>query len=68
MNKRREGEVKTDAQAASRTLGKAVALHLEGKLKEALTELDHAIETGEGTAEIHSARGHVSRRNRTELG
>ncbi|MBM3796168.1 MAG: tetratricopeptide repeat protein [Acidobacteria bacterium] len=44
---------------AQSALGKAVALHLEGKLKEALHELDLAMEHGESTAEIHSARGHI---------
>ena len=45
--------------SAQSALGKAVAFHLEGKLKEALRELDLAIEHGESTAEIHSARGHI---------
>jgi tetratricopeptide (TPR) repeat protein len=40
-------------------LGRAVSLHLEGKLKEALRELDEAIASGHATAEVHSARGHV---------
>lgn len=41
-------------------LGRAVALHLEGKLKEALKELDKALESnGEIPAEVFSARGHI---------
>jgi tetratricopeptide (TPR) repeat protein len=32
---------------------------LEGKLREALKELDGAIERGESSAEIYSARGHI---------
>ncbi len=44
---------------ATSALGRAVALHLEGKLKEALKELDGAIERGESSAEVHSARGHI---------
>ena len=46
-------------RAGTESLGRAVSLHLEGKLKEALRELDEAIERGESSAEIHSARGHI---------
>src|ERR1700679_4152196 len=44
---------------ASPSLAKAVALHLEGKRKEALRELNSAIENGEETAEVFAAKGHV---------
>ncbi|HLJ17653.1 MAG TPA: tetratricopeptide repeat protein, partial [Bryobacteraceae bacterium] len=40
-------------------LAKAVSLHLEGKRKEALTELNTAIEAGDETVEIYSAKGHI---------
>ena len=44
---------------ASPSLARAVALHLEGKRKEALKELNSAIENGEETAEVFAAKGHV---------
>jgi tetratricopeptide (TPR) repeat protein len=44
---------------AQSSLGRAVSLHLEGRLKEALRELDQALERGESSSEIHSARGHI---------
>src|SRR6266404_223990 len=49
--------VKTPAGSAS--LGKAVALHLEGKTDAALKELRSAIEGGENLAELHSSMGHI---------
>src|SRR6267143_6945934 len=49
--------VKTPAGSAS--LGKAVALHLEGKTEAALKELSSAIEGGENLAELHAAMGHI---------
>src|SRR5712692_4160580 len=45
--------------AASASLGKAVALHLEGKTEAALKELSSAIEGGENLAELHAAMGHI---------
>src|ERR1700721_2058672 len=45
--------------AASPALARSVALHLEGKRKEALREINTAIESGEETAEILAAKGHV---------
>src|SRR5580704_1353312 len=45
--------------AGSASLGKAVALHLEGKTEAALKELLTAIEGGENLAELHSAMGHI---------
>ncbi len=40
-------------------LARSVALHLEGKRKEALTELNGAIEAGEQSPEILAAKGHI---------
>src|SRR5690242_6340119 len=45
--------------AASATLGKAVALHLQGKTDAALKELSSAIDGGENLAELHAAMGHI---------
>src|SRR5579859_3356881 len=45
--------------AGSASLGKAVALHLEGKTEAALKELLSAIEGGENLAELHSGLGHI---------
>src|SRR5207248_8557129 len=45
--------------AGSASLGKAVALHLEGKTDAALKELQSAIEGGENLAELHSSMGHI---------
>src|SRR5690606_13967858 len=38
---------------------KAVSLHLEGNLEQALEELNAAIENGEKGAEVYAAQGHV---------
>ncbi|MBZ5606259.1 MAG: tetratricopeptide repeat protein, partial [Acidobacteriia bacterium] len=46
-------------KVVSPALAKSVALHLEGKRKEALRELNTAIENGEETAEVFAAKGHV---------
>src|SRR5260370_19594883 len=51
------GTAKTPAASAS--LGKAVALHLEGKTEAALKELTAAIAGGENLAELHAAMGHI---------
>ncbi|MGC4048632.1 MAG: hypothetical protein QM757_03780 [Paludibaculum sp.] len=40
-------------------LARAVALHLEGKGKEALRELDRAVESGDPPREVYSAKGHI---------
>ena len=40
-------------------LGKAVSLHMSGKPKEALAELNAALENGPGSVEMYSARGHI---------
>src|SRR2546427_2065842 len=45
--------------SASASLGKAVALHLEGKTDAALKELSSAIDGGENFAELHAAMGHI---------
>jgi len=48
--KKKQPETKpvfNERAGATSALGRAVALHLEGKLKEALKELDGAIERGE---------------------
>src|SRR5882762_930013 len=45
--------------ADSARLGKAVALHLEGKTEAALKELSSSIEGGENLAELHAALGHI---------
>src|ERR1700752_1308564 len=44
---------------ASPVLARSVSLHLEGKRKEALRELNTAIESGEETPEILAAKGHI---------
>ena len=45
--------------AASSAVAKAVTLHLEGKRPEALRELNRAMESGEDSPEVFSARGHL---------
>ena len=44
---------------ASRTLSKAVSLHLEGKLESAARLLSKAIEAGEHELGLYSALGHI---------
>src|SRR5579872_2443539 len=51
------GAAKTPAGSAS--LGKAVALHLEGKTDAAVKELQSAIAGGEHLAELYPALGHL---------
>jgi len=46
-----------NARAAS--LAKAVSLHMEGKLEEALGEINHVLEAGEGSLEIFSAKAQI---------
>ena len=53
LDKRSEGS------KASRSVARAVSLHLEGKLEEALKELHRATSRGEKNAEIYSAMGHI---------
>ena len=53
---------KTDAAAAAQAspaLARAVSLHLEGKHKDALKELNTAIENGDERAEIYAAKAHI---------
>ena len=46
-------------KAVSPALARAVSLHLEGKHKDALKELNTALENGEESPEIYSAKGHL---------
>src|ERR1700678_4472064 len=50
---------RTNGKAVSPALARAVSLHLEGKRKDALRELNTAIENGEETPEIFAAKGHL---------
>ncbi len=43
----------------SAILARAVALHLDGKQREALAELSRAVDSGTANADIYSARGHI---------
>ena len=43
----------------SPALARSVSLHLEGKRKEALRELNSAIESGEESPEVFAAKGHI---------
>jgi len=51
--------VRGDGKATSPALARSVSLHLEGKRKEALKELNTALENGEETTEILAAKGHI---------
>src|ERR1700724_704932 len=51
--------VNGSGKAGSPVLARSVALHLEGKRKEALRELNTAIEGGDETVEIYAAKGHI---------
>src|SRR5579863_6100089 len=51
--------LRTNGKAVSPALAKSVSLHLEGKRKEALKELNTAIEAGEETPEVLAAKGHI---------
>src|SRR5277367_644849 len=51
--------IKANGKAVSPALARSVALHLEGKRKEALKELNIAIENGEETVEVFAAKGHI---------
>jgi tetratricopeptide (TPR) repeat protein len=65
MSAARKTEPKAAAQpndggkTVSPALARAVSLHLEGKHKEALKELNTALENGEESAEIYAAKGHL---------
>src|SRR5580704_10373902 len=51
--------IRTSGKTVSPALGRSVSLHLEGKRKEALKELNSAIESGDETAEVFAAKGHI---------
>src|ERR1700692_1925010 len=62
MSGRKNGSdsaLRATGKAASPALAKSVSLHLEGKRKEALRELNTAIEGGEETPEVFAAKGHI---------
>ncbi len=48
-----------DQGQGTSALARAVSLHLEGKSREALRELDHAVDGGNSDKEVYSARGHI---------
>src|SRR5580658_10607755 len=54
-----DAAVRAGGKAVSPALARSVSLHLEGKRKEALRELNTAIEGGEESAEIFAAKGHI---------
>src|SRR5579863_7288482 len=65
MSRRKNGTdqsgagARANGKAVSPALARSVSLHLEGKRKEALKELNSAIESGEETAEVFAAKGHI---------
>jgi thioredoxin-like negative regulator of GroEL len=69
MNPKRRNEPQTASQqstdfaanggSSDHALARAVSLHLEGKPKEALRELEAAFERGEESTQLYSARGHL---------
>ncbi len=58
MNARKNGTEAT-GKTVSPALARSVSLHLEGKRKDALRELNTAIENGEETPEVLAAKGHI---------
>src|SRR6266852_2671335 len=54
-----QNEVRKPVKATPSAFGKAVSLHLDGKLPEALVELNAAIEKGEESPEMLSAKAHI---------
>jgi hypothetical protein len=50
---------RANGQGVSPALARAVSLHLEGKRKDALRELNTAMEAGEESPEIYAAKGHI---------
>src|ERR1035438_7765515 len=54
-----DSALKTTGKVVSPALARSVSLHLEGKRKEALRELNTAIENGEDTPEVFAAKGHI---------
>jgi Flp pilus assembly protein TadD len=58
----RPGTVATDfavGASEAQALARAVSFHIEGKTREALREIDAAVDRGEDSPELHSARGHL---------
>ena len=53
------GQPNDGGKAVCPALARAVSLHLEGKHKDALKELNTALENGEESAEIYAAKGHL---------
>ncbi len=51
--------LEVDAKVPSPALARSVSLHLDGKRKDALRELNTAIEKGEETPEVFTAKGHI---------
>src|SRR5258707_13090999 len=58
-NYRSDSNDAADAAKPPATLAKAVSLHIEGKLKDALVEINRVIESGDVTAEPYSAKAHI---------
>src|SRR5579863_1730432 len=54
-----EDPTKKKRPASSTALGRAVALASEGKINEAVKELEQAIERGEDPAEVYTGLGHL---------
>src|SRR5579863_9798735 len=52
-------DAKSPKRVGSRTLSKAVSLHLEGKRESAAKMLTKAIDSGERDASLYSALGHI---------
>src|ERR1051325_7232380 len=50
---------RSDNSKASRSVARAVSMHLEGKLEDALKELHRATSKGEKSAEVYWAMGHI---------
>ena len=49
----------TPAVQGGTALARAVTLHLDGKGREALKELDRAVESGDPPREVYAAKGHI---------
>src|SRR5216110_3108537 len=59
MSGRKTGTETASGKTVAPSLARAVSLHLEGKRKEALRELNGAIENGHESAEVYAAKGHI---------
>src|SRR5258708_15467836 len=51
--------VGTKDPAKQATLARAVSLHMEGKLKEGLEEINRTLESGDGSLETYSAKAQI---------